>query len=137
MSKESFARGFVKKAIDYGVNPMALAGFAADGHNTRSPYGTDPRWPTVGISHPPPSVGDVLSAIGVAQARDVGTPGERMDAFGRIIGSGLEVTTPAGNALRMIGGGALGRAVTGAFTQNSLAKGIGTALGAVAAIRKW
>lgn len=92
--------------------------------------------PTVGISNPPPSVGDVLNAIGVAQARDVGTPGERRDAFGRIINSGLVNTSPAGNALRMIGGGILGRAITGAFTNNSFLKGLGTGIGAVSAIRK-
>lgn len=94
------------------------------------------QWPTVGISNPVPSVADVLSAIGVAQARDIGTPGERVDAFGRIIGSGLESTSPAGNALRMIGGGILGNAITGAFTNNKFAKGVGTALGAFAGLRK-
>ena len=92
---------------------------------------------TVGYSNPPPTVSDVLAAIGVAQARGIGTPGERMDAFGRIINSGLVNTSPAGNALRMIGGGVLGRAITSAFTNNSFIKGLGTGLGAVSAISKW
>lgn len=102
-------------------------------------YGTDGngQWPTVGVSYPAPSVGDVLSAIGVAQARDIGTPGERVDAFGRIIGSGLETTSPAGSALRLLGGGVLGHVLTSAFTRSPFAKGVGTALGAIAGIKKW
>lgn len=102
-------------------------------------YGLAPTpWnPTVGYSNPAPSVGDVLSAIGVAQARDIGTLYERRDAFGRIVNSGLVNTSPAGNALRMIGGGILGRAITGAFTHNSFLKGLGTGFGAVSAINKW
>jgi hypothetical protein len=101
-------------------------------------YGLAPTpWnPTVGFSNPPPSVGDVLSAIGVAQARGIGTPYERRDAFGRIVNSGLVDTSPAGNALRMLGGGILGRAITGAFTNNSFLKGLGTGFGAVSAINK-
>ena len=96
-----------------------------------------PSWsPTVGVSNPRPSVADVLSGIGVAQARDIGTPTERRDAFGRIINSGLVSTSPAGNALRMIGGGILGRALTSAFTNNGFLKGLGTGFGAVSAIRK-
>ena len=100
-------------------------------------YGYSPSWPTVGISTPKPTVGDVLSAIGVAQARGIGTPEERTDAFGRIINSGLINSSPAGNALRMLGGGMLGRAITGAFTNNSFIKGLGAGFGAVSAIRKW
>ena len=102
-------------------------------------YGFAPtQWnPTVGYSNPAPTVSDVLSAIGVAQARGIGTPGERMDAFGRIINSGLVNTSPAGNALRMLGGGVLGRAITSAFTNNSFLKGLGTGFGAVSAISKW
>jgi hypothetical protein len=102
-------------------------------------YGIDPTpWnPTVGYSNPPPNVSNVLSAIGVAQARGIGTPGERRDAFGRIINSGLVNTSPAGNALRMLGGGILGRAITGAFTNNSFLRGLGTGFGAVSAISKW
>jgi len=89
--------------------------------------------PTVGISNPQPNVSNVLDAIGVAQARGIGTQKERTDAFGRIINSGLVNTSPAGNALRMIGGGLLGRAITGAFTHNSFMRGLGTGLGAVLA----
>lgn len=102
-------------------------------------YGFAPtRWnPTVGYSNPPPTVSDVLSAIGVAQARGIGTSNERRDAFGRIINSGLVNTSPAENALRMLGGGVLGRAITSAFTNNSFLKGLGTGLGAVSSIRKW
>ena len=93
--------------------------------------------PTVGVSNPPPTVGDVLSAIGVAQARGVGTQKERTDAFGRIINSGLINTSLAGNAIRMIGGGILGRAITGAFTKNPFLKGLGTGIGAVSSVRQW
>ena len=102
-------------------------------------YGLAPTpWnPTVGVSYPPPSVGNVLSAIGVAQAHDIGTQNERTDAFGRIVNSGLVNTSPAGNALRMLGGGILGRAITGAFTKNNFIKGLGTGLGAISAINKW
>ena len=92
--------------------------------------------PTVGISYPQPTVGDVLSAIGVAQARGIGTQEQRTDAFGRIINSGLTNSSPAGNALRMIGGGILGRAITGAFTKNPFIRGLGTGIGAVSGIRK-
>lgn len=102
-------------------------------------YGFAPtQWnPTVGYRNPPPTVSDVLSAIGVAQARGIGTSNERRDAFGRIINSGLVNTSPAGNALRMLGGGILGRAITGAFTNNSFLKGLGTGIGAVASASKW
>ena len=102
-------------------------------------YGLAPTpWnPTVGYSNPAPTVSDVLSAIGIAQNRGIGTPHDRMDAFGRIINSGLVNTSPAGNALRMLGGGILGRAITSAFTNNSFLKGLGTGLGAVSAISKW
>ena len=102
-------------------------------------YGfASPQWsPTVGISNPPPTVSDVLAALGVAQARGIGTQEQRTDAFGRIINSGLVNTSPAGNALRMIGGGILGRAITSAFTSNSFLKGLGTGFGAVSAISKW
>jgi len=93
--------------------------------------------PTVGRENPEPSVADVLNAIGVAQARGIGTPEERRDAFGRIIDSGLRSTSPAENALRMIGGGILGRVITGAFTNNGFLKGLGTGIGAVSAIRKY
>ena len=93
--------------------------------------------PTVGVSNPPQSTGDVLSAIGFAQAHGIGTQKERTDAFGRIINSGLEVTSPAGNALRMIGGGMLGRAITGAFTHNPWIKGFGTVAGALSAIKPY
>ena len=101
-------------------------------------YGLMPTpWnPTVGVSYPPPSVGDVLNSIGIAQARDIGSPSERRDAFGRIVNSGLVNTSPAGNALRMIGGGILGRAITSAFTNNPFIKGLGTGIGAVSAINR-
>lgn len=89
--------------------------------------------PTVGISNPAPTVSDVLNSIGVAQARGIGTPQERRDAFGRIVNSGLVNTSPASTALRMIGGGILGRTITSAFTNNSFLKGLGTGIGAVAA----
>ena len=102
-------------------------------------YGSEysPWCPTVGVSNPPPSVGDVLSAIGLAQARGIGTPDERRDAFGRIVNSGLATTSPAGNALRMLGGGVLGHAITGAFTNSRIAKGIGAGIGALYAFNKW
>lgn len=100
-------------------------------------YG-QPMWsPTVGTYNPRPSVADVLNAIGVAQARGIGTPNERRDAFGRIIDSGLAGTSPAGNALRMLGGGILGRAITGAFTNNGFIRGLGTGIGAVSAINRY
>ena len=100
-------------------------------------YG-QPTWsPTVGAYNPQPSVADVLNAIGVAQARGIGTPNERRDAFGRIIDSGLAGTSPAGNALRMLGGGILGRAITSAFTNNGFIRGLGTGIGAVSAINKY
>lgn len=91
----------------------------------------------MGISNPPPTVGSVLDAIGVAQARGVGTPDERRDAFGRIVNSGLVNTSPAENALRMVGGGILGRALTSAFTNDGFLKGLGTGIGAVSAIKHW
>lgn len=102
-------------------------------------YGIAPtQWnPTVGYSNPAPTVGNVLSSIGVAQAQGIGTPGERRDAFGRIVNSGLVNTSPAENALRMLGGGVLGRVITSAFTNNSFMKGLGTGIGAVSAINKW
>ena len=101
-------------------------------------FGFAPSWsPTVGTSFPQPSVGDVLSSIGVAQARGIGTQGDRTDAFGRIINSGLVNTSPAGNALRMLGGGVLGRAITSAFTNRPFLKGLGTGIGAVSAISNW
>jgi len=101
-------------------------------------YFGQPIWsPTVGVSNPQPSVADVLNYIGVAQARGIGTMEERRDAFGRIINSGLVSTSPAGNALRMIGGGILGRAITSAFTNNGFLKGLGTGFGAVSAINKY
>jgi len=93
--------------------------------------------PTVGISNPQPTVGNVLEAIGLAQARGIGTPDERRDAFGRIINSGLVNSSPAGNALRMIGGGILGRAVTSLFTKSPIAKGVGSGFGAILASNKW
>ena len=87
--------------------------------------------PTVGISNPNPTVGSVLDYLGVAQARDVGTQKERTDAFGRIINSGLVNSSPAGNAIRMLGGGILGRSITGMFTNSPLIKGIGAGLGSL------
>lgn len=86
--------------------------------------------PTVGVSNPQPTVSDVLNAIGLAQVHGIGTPKERTDAFGRIINSGLVASHPAEAALKMIGGGILGRMVTGAVTDNPLIKGIGTGFGA-------
>jgi len=100
-------------------------------------YGQSYYSPTVGFDYPRHSTSDVLNAIGLAQARGIGTAGERRDAFGRIIDSGLVSTSPAGNALRMLGGGVLGRAITSAFTNNSFLKGLGTGIGAVSAIRKY
>ena len=93
--------------------------------------------PTVGVSNPPPTVSDVLSAIGVAQAHGIGTQRERTDAFGRIVGSGLVSTSPAENALRMVGGGVLGRTLASAFTERPFLKGLGAGIGAVAAMRRW
>lgn len=93
--------------------------------------------PTVGVSNPQPTVSDVLTGLGLARAHGVGTQNERTDAFGRIINSGLVNTSPAGQALRMIGGGALGRAVTGLFTHKPFLKGLGTGLGALAARSNW
>lgn len=99
-------------------------------------YG-QPVWsPTVGVYNPQPSVADVLNAIGVAQARGIGTMKERRDAFGRIIDSGLASTSPAQNALRMIGGGILGRAITSAFTNNGFIRGLGTGIGAVSMMNR-
>ena len=92
---------------------------------------------TVGFSNPPHTVGEVLSSIGVAQSRGIGSQNDRVDAFGRIIDSGLANTSPAGNALRLLGGGILGRAITGAFTNNSFAKGVGTGIGALSALNRW
>lgn len=94
-------------------------------------------YPTVGVSNPPPTVSDVLHSIEMARVNGVGTPGERRDAFGRIVGSGLENTSPAGNALRMIGGGILGRAITGAFTKNDFVRGLGTGIGAISAVNRY
>ena len=90
--------------------------------------------PTVGVSNPPPNVSSVLDGIGVAQARGIGTPEERRDAFGKIINSGLANTSPAWSALKMVGGGILGRAITGMFTNNPFMKGLGAGIGAVAAM---
>jgi len=100
-------------------------------------FAPSPWSPTVGISNPQPTVGNVLDAIGVAQARDIGTSKERKDAFGRIINSGLINTSPAENALRMVGGGFLGRRLVGAFTNNHFLKGLGAGFGATSAIRNW
>lgn len=100
-------------------------------------FGSPQLNPTVGYSYPQPTVTDVLSALGVAQAQGIGTQSARTDAFNRIINSGLVNTSPAGNALRMLGGGILGRAITSAFTDNSFLKGLGTGIGAVSSIRKW
>lgn len=93
--------------------------------------------PTVGVSYPPPTVGNVLDSIGLAQAHGIGTSSERRDAFGRIIDSGLVNTSPAGNALKMIGGGILGRAVTGMVTNRPFLKGLGAGIGALLASNKW
>lgn len=100
-------------------------------------YGMDATtWsPTVGMSDPPPTVGNVLDYIGAAQARGIGTPEERRDAFGRIIDSGLACTSPAGKALSMLGGGLLGRSIVGAFTNNGFLKGLGAGIGAAASAR--
>lgn len=115
----------------------ALEKLAYFGQPLWSTTGSETGSSTVGISNPSPSVADVLKYIGVAQARDIGTMDERRDAFGRIINSGLVSTSPAGNALRMIGGGILGRAITGAFTNNGFLKGLGAGFGAVSAINKY
>lgn len=93
--------------------------------------------PTVGYGSRPPTVPQVLNAINMARVQEIGTPQERRDAFGRIINSGLVSTSPAGNALRMLGGGILGRAITGAFTNNGFLKGLGTGIGAVSAMRTY
>lgn len=98
-------------------------------------FANQPYCPTVGESYPRPSTGDVLSAIGFAQSRGIGTQSERTDAFGKIINSGLRNTSPAGNALRMIGGGILGNVLTGAFTKNPWIKGLAAGIGALSAIR--
>ena len=100
-------------------------------------FGGLPGNPTVGISYPQPTVGNVLSSLGVAQVQGIGTQQQRTDAFGRIINSGLVNTSPAVNALRMIGGGVLGHTITSAFTNNPVMKGLGTGFGAVSAINKW
>ena len=89
----------------------------------------------VGAINPPPSVSQVLNAINMAGVQGVGTTTERRDAFGKIINSGLTGSSPAYKALRMIGGGLLGRAITGAFTNNNFLKGFGTGFGAMSAIR--
>lgn len=103
---------------------------------TKLAYGSgQTTWsPTVGFSNPPPTVGNVLDYIGVAQARGIGTPEERRDAFGRIINSGLESTSPAGTAIKMLGRGLLGRTIAGAFTNNGFLKGLGAGIGASTAM---
>lgn len=98
-------------------------------------FGVSAWSPNVGAVNPPPSVSQVLNAINMAGVQSVGTPNERRDAFGKIIQSGLPGSSPASNALRMIGGGLLGRAITGAFTNNNFLKGFGTGFGAMSAIR--
>lgn len=93
--------------------------------------------PTVGRENPPSSVGDVLSAIGFAQAHQIGTSDERRDAFGRIIDSGITNPSPAATAIGMIRGGTLGRFLTGAFTNKPFFKGLGTGIGAVLGRPSW
>ena len=114
------------KTPSYRINALEKIAFG---------FNPTPWSPTVGYSNPPPSVGDVLNAIGVAQARGIGTQQQRTDAFGRIVNSGLVDTSPAINALRMVGGGILGRTLTGAFTSNPFLKGLGTGIGALSAFR--
>jgi hypothetical protein len=97
-------------------------------------FGASAWSPNVGAVNPPPSVSQVLNSLNMASVHGIGTQGERRDAFGKIINSGLTSSSPAYNALRMIGGGLLGRAITGAFTKNNFLKGFGTGFGAMSAI---
>lgn len=123
------------------INPEHLAALeklAQFGQFGQSSQFSQSNWsPTVGYDSRPPTVPQVLNAINMARVQEIGTPQERRDAFGRIINSGLVSTSPAQNALRMIGGGILGRAITGAFTNNGFIKGLGTGIGAVSAIRTY
>lgn len=96
-----------------------------------------PANPNVGLYNPPQTVGNVLSSIGFAQAHDIGTQSDRLDAFGRIIDSGLEATSPAGKALGMIRGGMLGRFIASAVTDKPFLKGLGTGIGAVLGRQSW
>lgn len=144
MSMESYIAGFSKAAAAHGFNPQSLANYVhahemlkvanwfADSYAN---FGTKAWSSNVGAVNPPPSVSQVLNAINMAGVQGVGTSNERRDAFGKIINSGLTGSSPAYKALRMIGGGLLGRAITGAFTNNSLLKGFGTGFGAMSAIR--
>ena len=133
MSRESFTRGFCKVAADNGIDPAWLYGFMKKAYPGYFGDGSQ----TVGANNPPQTVANVLSAIDAARVFGIGKPQERRDAFGRIINSGLTSTTPAGNALRMLGGGILGRTLTSAFTTNKFLKGLGTGIGAVSAISRY
>lgn len=84
----------------------------------------------VGTYGPHPTTSDVLNAINIAQTQDIGTPQQRMDAFGRVINSGLTVSSPAWKALKAIGGGVVGGAVASMITSNPFAKGLGIGIGA-------
>lgn len=81
---------------------------------------------------PDPTVSDVITALGVAQVNDIGTPGQRRDAFGKIINSGLTNSSPAGRALKMIGGGILGNAITSMVTDKPFYQGLGAGFGILA-----
>ena len=145
MSKESYAKRFCKAAASAGIIPAkpsartclatGMGGIARRGYRIKPLEKMGITSPTVGISNPQPTVSDVLNCIGLAQAHGIGTQQERTDAFGKIIDSGLVDTSPAVNALRMIGGGMLGHTIAGAFTNNNFLKGLGIGLGAVSAIK--
>lgn len=81
---------------------------------------------------PNPTVSDVITALGVAQVNDIGTPEQRKDAFGRIVNSGLVNSSPASRALKMIGGGILGNAVASMVTDKPFYQGLGAGFGVLA-----
>ena len=78
-----------------------------------------------------PTVGDVLTSLGLAQVHDIGTPEQRRDAMGRIVNSGYSNSSPASKVLGLLGGGYLGNAITGLFTKNPIIKGLGMGTGAL------
>ena len=123
MSKQTFKSGFVSYLMKFAANnPKASDYLRKTIMSKKADFGFTPR--------PPATVGDVLTGIGLAQVNGIGTPDQRRDAFGRIVGSGIPNNAPATSVLGMIGGGILGNAITGMFTNRPLVKAIGTGIGA-------
>ena len=104
-----------------GLVKVALAGFPPS-----------PLADSFSMRHPNPTVSDVITALGVAQVNDIGTQQQRMDAFGRIVNSGLVNSSPARKALNMIGGGVLGGAVASMITDKPFYQGLGAGFGVLA-----